>query len=62
MNDQNVTVSQNALKQVLQALNGPDYLIRELQAIRPLGRDNPIDILIDDYNKSITKNNAERGG
>lgn len=40
-----------ALKQVLHALNGPAYYIRELQATRNLpGNLNPINVLIRQYN------------
>ena len=48
-----VTVSADALHQLLTALNGPDYLIRELQAIRTLGS-GPIDTLIKEYNAALT--------
>ena len=47
-----IEVDKEALKEVLTALNGPSYLIRELQVIRRLG-DNPIDTLINNYNESI---------
>jgi hypothetical protein len=50
-----VTVSAYALKQVLTALNGPAHYIRELQATRgPLvGEDNPINILVNQYNAAV---------
>ncbi len=46
-------VSKDAIRRVLEALNGPDHLIRELQPTRgPLvGDDNPINILVDEYNQ-----------
>lgn len=51
-----VTVNKEALYKVLRALNGPDHLIRELQATRRIaeltGYVNPIDQLIRDYNAS----------
>lgn len=47
-----VTVSANALRQLLAALSGPEHYIRELQVTRgPLvGDDNPINILVAEYN------------
>jgi len=47
-----VTVSADALRQILSALVGPPHYIRELQAIRSLG-DSPIDKLIDEYNSQV---------
>ncbi len=50
-----VTVSAAALRQVLNALNGPSHYIRELQVTRgPLiGDDNPINILCEEYNAAV---------
>jgi hypothetical protein len=49
-----VTVDANALQQVLQALNGPSHLIRELISIRNLpGHDCPITRLIEEYNAAV---------
>ena len=49
-----VTVNAVALRRVLVALSGPSYLIRELQAINsPSVPDNPIGILIKEYNDSL---------
>lgn len=53
-----VTVNAKALREVLQALTGPGYLIRELQAIRGgpavgLLDNNPIDELIRQYNEQL---------
>lgn len=51
-----VTVSANALYQVLNALIGESYLIRELQATRdkpPILVGNPIDTLISEFNSSV---------
>jgi len=57
-----VTVSADALRQVLEALVGPGYLIRELQAIRGLpGYTNPINTLIEEYNAAARKHNEESG-
>lgn len=53
-----VTVDADALRQVLQALNGPGHHIRELQAIRGLG-DSPIDKLVEDYNKAAEEFNRQ---
>lgn len=44
-----VTVDAAALREVLLALDGPGYLIRELQATRGPLFDNPIDRLIAEY-------------
>lgn len=54
-----VTVDAKALEEVLGALSGPDYLIRELQAIRVLGN-SPIDKLIAQFNEQAEKNAAGR--
>lgn len=57
-----VTVSTDALRQVLEALNGPGYHIRELQAIRNLpGMSNPIDTLIDEFNAACDEHNQQCG-
>lgn len=48
-----IEVSANALYSVLNALNGPAHLIRELQATLSLGdldADNPINVLTNQYN------------
>lgn len=49
-----ILVSADALGEVLRALSGPDYLIRELQAVRMLG-DSPIDKLIKEYKAATGK-------
>lgn len=56
-----VTVSAEALRQVLMALNGPAHYIRELQVTRgPLvGDDNPINILVEEYNAAVKAHNVE---
>jgi hypothetical protein len=51
-----VTVNAVALRRVLEALNGPGHYIRELQATRARGElfaDNPIDVLVDDFNRGV---------
>lgn len=48
-----VLVSAEALRQVLQALNGPGHYIRELQVTRGSLFDNPIDKLIAEYNTTV---------
>lgn len=51
-----ITVNTEALRQVLQALNGPDHYIRELQATRdrpPIFTGNPIDTLINEFNAAV---------
>ena len=49
-----VTVDASALRQVLTALTGPGYLIRELQATRgPIFPENPIDKLISEFNAQV---------
>jgi hypothetical protein len=53
-----VSVSRNALRRVLQALVGNPHEIRELQATREpasLFKDNPINILIEQYNAGLTE-------
>jgi hypothetical protein len=51
--DQKVTVSAKALRQVLQALVGPGHYIRELQVTRGPLFNNPIDTLIEEYNLQV---------
>jgi hypothetical protein len=54
-----VTVSSDALRKVLDALNSPGHYIRELQATRgPLvGDDNPINVLCTEFNAAINVHN-----
>jgi hypothetical protein len=61
-----IEVPVEAFYEVLQALNGPGHLIRELQATQSLdkvglsmGRPNPINVLIDTWNAYVEK---ETGG
>ena len=56
-----VTVNADALRQVLEALNGPGHLIRELQYTRgPLvGHDNPINILVKEFNQAVVDYDAD---
>lgn len=52
-----VSVSADALRQVLAALTGPGHLIRELQATISIseltGRPNPIKVLINEFNAAV---------
>ena len=50
-----IEVSIDPLRRILEALNGPAHLIRELQVTRgPLvGDDNPINLLVDEFNQEI---------
>lgn len=53
---QRITVDGKALRQVLEALIGPGHFIRELQALRSpeeLFPDNPINVLIKEYNQQV---------
>ena len=47
-----IAVDKAALREVLQAINGPGHYIRELQATRnlPIGPKNPINILTEEFN------------
>ena len=54
--DGKIAVSEDALRSVLQELNGPDHHIRELQYTRNIGKltgDHPILILIDEFNAEM---------
>jgi len=51
------TVDAEALGEVLTALNGKDYLIRELQVTRGPLFNNPIDKLTEQYNEQAAKHN-----
>jgi hypothetical protein len=53
-------VSANALQEVLEALNGPGYLIRELQFTRSLPG-NAINTLIEQYNEQVTAQQHPQG-
>ena len=55
-----ISVDREALGRVLDALNGPAHLIRELQATRRLpGTDeNPVNILTKEYNDAATEYNT----
>ena len=49
-----ISVTADALRQVLVALNGPMHHIGELRATRGPGfEDNPIDTLIREYNAAL---------
>jgi hypothetical protein len=56
-----VTVNAKALGEILSALVGPGHLMREIQATRgPLvGKDNPINILVAEYNAAVEKFNSK---
>jgi hypothetical protein len=55
-----VSVSRDALRQVLQALIGPPHHIRELQVtIGPLFQDNPITVLVNEFNEQVNKEPAD---
>jgi len=55
-----VTVNAQALRTVLEALNGPSHLIRELQVIRNLsGHECPINRLINEYNNALKEYNTD---
>lgn len=62
-----VTVSADALRQVLLALNGPGHYIRELQVTRAregresLFPDNPIDILVREYKEAARTDGGTQG-
>ena len=54
-----VEVNASALREILQALNGPDYLIRELQVIQEIqGNASPINILTHEFNAAVDVHNA----
>lgn len=56
-----VTVDASALRKVLESLHGPDYLIRELQAISNLpGYDCPIKKLTSQYNDAVERYNTQQ--
>lgn len=64
MADATVTVSADALRQVLQALIGPGHHIRELQATRSLhklGHPNPIETLLEQYNEAARQSTPQGG-
>ena len=56
-----VTVSADALRQLLQAVNGPAHYIRELQVTRGIDENNPINVLISEYNAAVEVHNEEHG-
>ncbi|BDD79433.1 hypothetical protein [Burkholderia phage FLC8] len=63
-----VSVDVEALGELLHALTGPGYLIRELQVTRNLDlkglaiKRNPINLLIEQYNAYVEKTNAATEG
>lgn len=56
-----VTVNAKALRDLLAAIIGPGHLIRELQTTRGQ-QDNPINLLIAEYNAATEKFNSEKEG
>lgn len=58
MANDRIEVDAVALRQVLQALCGNSYEIRELQVLRgsPIFGDNPIDILLTEFNTWVESN------
>ena len=56
-----VTVSADALVQLLQAVTGPAHHIRELQVTRVIDETNPINVLISEYNAAVVVYNEENG-
>ena len=56
-----ITVNAKALGQLLAALVEPGHLIREIQCTRGpiVGKDNPINILVAEYNAAADKHNIE---
>ena len=54
-----VLVSADALKQLLQAVSGPSYHIRELQATRGIDESNPINVLTSEYSAAAEVYNEE---
>lgn len=61
MGDFKVEVSGEALFKVLNALNGPGYLIREIQVISSISDDCPLKSLARSYNEKAQEiNEAEK--
>ena len=52
-----VTVDADALRELLDALVGPHYLMSELRVTQGTG-DNPIDRLIEQYNEAVVNHVA----
>lgn len=52
-----VTVDAEALRELLEALVGPQYLMSELRVTQGMG-DNPIDTLIEQYNAAVESHAA----
>jgi hypothetical protein len=60
-----VSVDAAALRTILQALNGPAHHIREIQMTRSIAAltgDDPIGVLIEDFNRAIAGVNTPDGG
>lgn len=56
-----VTVSSDALVQLLQAVTGPAHHIRELQVTRNIDERNPINVLISEYKTAVEVHNKKGG-
>lgn len=54
-----VTVNAKALKQLLEAVNGPGHLIKELQVLAKFS-DSPITVLIDEFNDAVVAFNKSQ--
>jgi hypothetical protein len=53
-----IPVSYKALRELLNALNGPGYYIRELQVTRSLpGNNNPINVITTQFNEAVERVN-----
>lgn len=52
-----VTVSADALRQVLSAFQGPMHYVTELWAINKPYMDNPVTTLINEFNKAVEEHN-----
>ena len=48
-----ILVSVEPLRQLLEALIGPSYLIHELQATTHIDAENPITLLIEEHNAAL---------
>ena len=63
--DELIPVSAKALRELLVALNAPDYFVRELQATRNLpvvdGKENPINLLTNQFNDWVDRANSQEG-
>lgn len=62
--EEKVAVNAAALRQILEAINGPEHILREMKVLRGssisqlTGHRSPIDIVIEDFNAAIDQRNA----